>query len=130
MKWDQRLFNSLETGGGVTSTNSGFPMTSFLCSSFPEEWKPKLVKIKWHLWHGNGEKALMRLDQLLETLPKEHHHPVKLLRNCVENNRTYIVDYGERQKQGLVFTNHLAESNVESLINQRCKGKQHMRKIT
>ncbi len=29
------LFNSLETSGGGTSTNSGFPMTSSLYSSFP-----------------------------------------------------------------------------------------------
>ena len=26
----------------------------------------------------------------------------------------------------MVFSSNVAESNVESLINQRCKGKQHM----
>lgn len=26
-----------------------------------------------------------------------------------------------------IFTSHLAEATVESLINQRCKSKQHMR---
>ena len=30
-------------------------------------------------------------------------------------------------KNGLVFTSNLAESTVESLINRRCKGQQHMR---
>lgn len=38
-----------------------------------------------------------------------------------------IVNYRERQKLGLVFTSNMAESTVESLINQRCKGHQHMR---
>jgi hypothetical protein len=28
---------------------------------------------------------------------------------------------------GLIFASQAAESTVESLINQRCKGKQHMR---
>ena len=32
-----------------------------------------------------------------------------------------------RQNKGLIFTSNLAESTVESLINQRCKGQQHMR---
>ena len=37
------------------------------------------------------------------------------------------MDYRARRKAGLVFTSNLAESTVESLINQRCKGQQHMR---
>ena len=45
----------------------------------------------------------------------------------IKNNAAKIVDYRERQKTGLVFTSNLAESTVESLINQRCKGQQHMR---
>ena len=45
----------------------------------------------------------------------------------IENNLNRIVDYRARKVKGLVFTSHLAESTVESLINQRCKGQQHMR---
>ena len=45
----------------------------------------------------------------------------------VENNQNKIVDYSKRSNEGLVFTSNLAESTVESLINQRCKGQQHMR---
>ncbi|WP_250311928.1 hypothetical protein [Rickettsia endosymbiont of Oedothorax gibbosus] len=37
------------------------------------------------------------------------------------------MDYSTRKDQGLIFTSNLAESTVESLINQRCKGQQHMR---
>lgn len=45
----------------------------------------------------------------------------------LKNNAAKIVDYRERHKNGLVFTSNLAECTVESLINQRCKGQQHMR---
>ena len=43
------------------------------------------------------------------------------------NNTERIVDYRLRKQQKLVFTSNLAESTVESLINRRCKGHQHMR---
>ena len=52
----------------------------------------------------------------------------KLAMSCyIKNNMDEIVDYRARQKMGLVFTSNMAESTVESLINQRCKGQQHMR---
>ena len=38
-----------------------------------------------------------------------------------------IVDYDWRKNNNLAFTSNMAESTVESLINQRCKGHQHMR---
>ena len=43
------------------------------------------------------------------------------------NNVDRIVNYRQRQKDNKVFTSNLAEATVESLINRRCKGKQHMR---
>jgi len=51
----------------------------------------------------------------------------KLSCTKIKNNTAKIVDYRERQNKGLIFTSNLAESTVESLINQRCKGQQHMR---
>ena len=95
--------------------------------ALPEELKPKLVKIKWHLWRGKTENALKRLDSLIDACPKKDKQRVEKLKNYIENNTDKIVDYRERQKNGWVFTSNLAESTVESLINQRCKGQQHMR---
>ena len=43
------------------------------------------------------------------------------------HNKDKIINYRQRQKEGKVFTSNLAESTVESLINQRCKQQQHMR---
>ena len=45
----------------------------------------------------------------------------------IENNVDKIINYDERHNNGLVYTSNLAECTVESLINQRCKGQQHMR---
>jgi hypothetical protein len=41
--------------------------------------------------------------------------------------RLESANYNDRKENGLPFTSNLAESTVESLINQRCKGHQHMR---
>jgi hypothetical protein len=43
------------------------------------------------------------------------------------NNARYIVNYEQRSGAGLIFTSNVAESTIESLINQRCKGKKHMK---
>ena len=45
----------------------------------------------------------------------------------IKNNKDKIVNYRERKNRDLPFTSNLAESTVESLINQRCKRQQHMR---
>ncbi len=52
---------------------------------------------------------------------------VQLLLTYIENNADFIVNYQKRQDAGLIFTSQMAESTVESLINKRCKGQQHMR---
>ena len=43
------------------------------------------------------------------------------------NNKNYLVNYAKKYKSGEVISSSLAESNVETLINKRCKGKQHMK---
>ena len=94
--------------------------------SLPEEYKEKLKKIKWHLWHGGVEPALKKLNLLITELPVTYQSRVNEFKKYIENNKDKIVNYSKRKKTGLVFTSQMAESTVESLINQRCKGKQHM----
>lgn len=96
--------------------------------SLPEEIKPKFLRVKWHLWRGNVSMALTRLEQLKSMITTQKI--VKKLSEFItyiKNNRHKIVDYRQRKKSGLVFTSNLAESTVESLINQRCKGQLHMK---
>jgi len=95
--------------------------------ALPEELKPKLTRIKWHLWRGNTDRALTRLESLIEACPQAYRLRLEKLRTYLRNNQDRIVDYRARQKAGLVFTSNLAEATVESLINRRCKGQQHMR---
>lgn len=86
-----------------------------------------LESAKWSLWHGNTKLFNKRINELIEQASN-----VKLLKKLRElkqyitNNELKIVDYNRRKNQNLIFTSNLAECTVESLINQRCKGKQHM----
>jgi hypothetical protein len=96
--------------------------------SLPEKLKEKLLNIKWHLWRGDVDTALTKLEQLTtEAKDEKHIERINKFHTYIKNNKDKIVNYCEREKYGLVFTSNLAESTVESLINIRCKGKQHMR---
>ena len=95
--------------------------------ALPDPTKIKLTRIKWHLWRGNVERALHRLDELIPLCSDKSAERLKKLKTYITNNATKIINYRDRQKNGRPFTSHLAESTVESLINQRCKGQQHMR---
>ncbi len=96
--------------------------------ALPEKLKAKFLRIKWHLWRGKVDNALTRLTQLTEeALAEKAVDKINAFHTYIKNNRDRLVNYRERQKYGLVFTSNLAESTVESLINRRCKGQQHMR---
>jgi len=116
-------------GGSMTSILDWFHIAMKIENiSLPKDLKERLVRVKWHLWRGNVECAVIRLEQLIDLakVDKDIDKIKKFLR-YVSNNKEKIVNYRARQKEGLVFTSNLAESTVESLINQRCKGQQHMR---
>jgi hypothetical protein len=96
-------------------------------SAIPEEHKELYDNIKWNLWHGNVDKSLKRFDEL-KTFIDDKSALAKLnkLYTYINNNKAGIVDYELRKSSGLVFTSNLAESTVNTLINQRQKGKQKM----
>ena len=96
--------------------------------ALPEQFKIKFLRIKWHLWRGNVERALLRLSQLAKEVTADKAiDKINKFTTYIAINRERIVDYRTRKNNGLVFTSNLAESTVESLINRRCKGQQHMR---
>ena len=95
--------------------------------ALPELLKAKLLRIKWHLWRGHSERATQRLTTLIALCSGVSAERLKKLKNYIENNADKIINYRASQKLGRPFTSNLAESTVESLINQRCKGQQHMR---
>ena len=86
-----------------------------------------LETAKWSLWHGNTKLFYERINELIEQV--SNAVPLKklqALKQYITNNESKIIDYDARKNQNLIFTSNLAECTVESLINQRCKGKQHM----
>ena len=113
----------------VTSILDWFHITMKMQNiSLPKIEKDKFLRIKWHLWRGNVDSALRRLNELMLLAGADSSKDkLKKFAHYIENNRGRIINYRERKKQGLVFTSNLAECTVESLINQRCKRQQHMR---
>jgi hypothetical protein len=96
-------------------------------SAIPEEHKELYDNVKWNLWHGNVDKSLKRIDELKAFIDdKSMIAKLKKLYVYIDNNKAGIVDYELRKSSGLVFTSNLAESTVNTLINQRQKGKQKM----
>jgi hypothetical protein len=79
------------------------------------------------LWHGNAKLFDERITQLIKQISDiKLLKKLRELKQYITNNKSRIVDYNTRKDQNLIFTSNLAECTVESLINQRCKGKQHM----
>ena len=86
-----------------------------------------LEKAKWSLWHGETDKALQKLTLMLENITDEKKRSLlKGLQDYLQNNRKYLVNYGEREKLNQVFTSQVAESHIDSIINARHKRKQKM----
>lgn len=102
----------------------------FMNISIPYSDKELLESTKWNLWHGKCDKALGYLKELMEikTIAENRSLTTKLskLSTYISNNKDGIVNYAERKNKGLVFTSNLAESTVNTLINERQKGKQKM----
>ena len=79
------------------------------------------------MWHGKPETAIIRLEQLksvindVSTVGK-----LNKLSTYISNNKEGIINYGVRKRLGLNYTSNLAESTVNTLINERQKGKQKM----
>lgn len=88
---------------------------------------------KWHLWHGNVIKALSYLDELdVHDIENDYAHLDSFIKQVedfivyITNNAHYITNYGERQRNGEVFTSTFAESTINEVIARRFSKKQQM----
>ena len=87
----------------------------------------ELDSAKWHLWHGNAEKAVEKLELLIkDSKEAKSSNRLKTLKRYIENNQNKIVDYDDRDAKNLVYASSYAESTVSNLINVRQKNKQRM----
>jgi hypothetical protein len=95
--------------------------------AMPEEFSELFDQVKWNLWHGNSQKSLQRLDELkIKITDNSLITKLNKLYTYINNNQSGIVNYEVLKNSGLVFTSNLAESTVNTLINERQKGKQKM----
>ncbi len=91
------------------------------------DFKDKLEKVKWFLWHGKAKEGLERLAQLQGTVnDKNLLSDLQDLYEYLERNQKYMVNYQERQASNLPFTSTYAESSVNALINERQKNNKKM----
>jgi hypothetical protein len=96
--------------------------------SLPKYLSKKLDKIKWCIWNGKFEEGIDRFSDIIaSTRSKTMNNRLTKFQGYLQNNKDCLINYAERHKQGKVISSSLAESNMEHLINRRCKGRQHMR---
>jgi len=96
-------------------------------SAVSVEQLPDYDKAKWHLWHGNPSAAITKLENLIEqTVDTTATNKLENLKNYIHNNKSKIIDYGERKRLGLVYASSYVESTVSNLINVRQKNRQRM----
>lgn len=101
-----------------------------------EEVTAALERVKWFLWHGNVFSALQVLQDIefdLESLTSRSPEAQKLLKSLLEfrgyitANRSFIVNYGDRYRNGEIISSAFVESTVNELISKRFVKKQQMR---
>ena len=91
------------------------------------EFKLKLEKVKWFIWHGKSKDGLDRLSELKGMVKDEKiSSELQGLYEYLERNQRYMVNYQERQAANLPFTSTYAEVSVNALINTRQKNDKRM----
>ena len=97
----------------------------------------QLESLKWHLWHGNVYRALQltedlecdldsgvdrteRVKKLLQAVSEFHH--------CIEVNRAFVPNYGDRYRHGEAISTAFVESMVNQVISKRMVKKQQRRR--
>src|SRR5712692_880978 len=101
-----------------------------------EELEHQLERIKWYLWHGNVFRALQVGEDLEEDLdlPEQKNVTIQKMLQAVREfngyitaNEHYIVNYGDRYRNGETISTAFVESTVNEVISKRFVKKQQMR---
>lgn len=95
----------------------------------------RLESIKWYLWHGNVYEALEEIEDLdwqAEALELDYQHLAKYVKavhefhTYIEQNGSYIPNYGERYRNGERVSTAFVESTVNTVVGKRFAKKQQM----
>ena len=94
-----------------------------------------LSRVKWLLWHGNVHRALEEatwVHACADGLELDYPHLRKLVRAAREflsyigNNRSSLINYGERFRSGERISSAMAESTVNAVVSKRFAKRQQM----
>ncbi len=110
-----------------------------------ESLERSLESVKHYLWHGNSVRALDRLRDVVEALDEWDRNeggevPTQLGRGSaarmlkyvaeldtyIANNARYIVNYGERYRNGERISTSFAESAINQVVSKRMVKQQQM----
>ena len=95
----------------------------------------RLERIKWRLWHGDGDEALTRAQALaadVAALNSSYPGLKRLVKataglaTYIANNAAAIVTYSERWRNGERISTAFVESTVNRVISRRFAKKQQM----
>src|SRR5690242_1418142 len=95
----------------------------------------RLERIKWRLWHGDGEEALARAQALaadVAALNSSYPGLKRLVKSAaglatyIANNAVAIVNYSERWRKGERISTAFVESTVNRVVSRRFAKKQQM----
>lgn len=101
-----------------------------------EELERQLERIKWYLWHGNVFRALQigeGLEDDLELLEgkdvsiRKMYQAVREFNGYITANESYVVNYGDRYRNGETISTAFVESTVNEVVSKRFVKKQQMR---
>jgi hypothetical protein len=101
-----------------------------------EELERQLERMKWYLWHGNVFRALQigeGLEDDLELLEgkdvsiQKMYQAVREFNGYITANESYVVNYGDRYRNGEIISTAFVESTVNEVISKRFVKKQQMR---
>jgi hypothetical protein len=114
-------------------------------AAYERSLERRLESIKHYLWHGNTTKALDRIRDLeddLETWDYDENGEEKPrpdsdaaarmlkyvceLETYIDNNTPFIVNYGERYRNGERISTGFVESTINQVVSKRMVKKQQM----
>jgi hypothetical protein len=100
-----------------------------------EAIREKIARLKWSLWHGQVDKALGKIDDLVSSIAPFNEtyarftqlvKALSALRTYIGNNRHLIPNYGRRYHDGEVIATGFVESTVNEVVSKRFCKKQQM----
>jgi len=96
-------------------------------SAVDETYTDTLSGVKWTLWHGNPKEALNKLELLITNVTQsQNRSKLQKLYDYLKHNEAYLVNYEEREQQHKPYTSQVAETHIDSIINERYKKSKKM----